>query len=306
MLNRVTLIKVMLVALLVAQTTANKGYSQDGFPLLQGAYLGQQTPGVIPKVFAKGLVSIAGRYEYGVTFSADLKEIYFSAQLPDKTADIYFSTVENNLWQPFKKANFTQGDKAGEMEPFLSLDGKQMYFTAYNADFSDTKIWLANRKGKKWQSAKKLDSPINDEEVFFSTLAKNGDLFFTDIFKSQTYYSAFINGHYGKPKKVAIDFGVHGFISPTRDYLLVDSRSREEASRTDSDIYVYFKQPDQTWSKAINLGTDINSAFSETVPSVTPDGKFMFFSRYDEQHGISNLYWVSTEVIESLRPKSLR
>lgn len=42
MLNRVTLIKVMLVALLAALTTANKGYSQDGFPLLQGLIWGNK------------------------------------------------------------------------------------------------------------------------------------------------------------------------------------------------------------------------------------------------------------------------
>lgn len=49
-------------------------------------------------------------------------------------------------WTAFEKVNFTQGEKAGEMEPNVSDDGKRIYFTAYNADFSDTKIWYVNRQ----------------------------------------------------------------------------------------------------------------------------------------------------------------
>ncbi|RZQ53365.1 hypothetical protein C1E23_09785 [Pseudoalteromonas phenolica] len=29
----------------------------------------------------------------------------------------------------------------------------------------------------------------------------------------------------------------------------------------------------------------------------------MFFSRFDEKEGFSNIYWLSNEVIEKLRPK---
>ena len=67
-------------------------------------------------------------------------------------------------------------------------------------------------------------------------------------------------------------------------------------------IYVYFKNKNG-WSKSINLGNKVNSNFSETCPSITPDGKYLFFSRYDEEGGLSNFYWVSTEIIEKLRPE---
>lgn len=277
---------------------SSKSYSQAEFPVLEAPYFGQKPPGLTPEVFAPGVVSINGRYEYGITFSPALDEMYFSAQKEGQTADIYFSKLEDKKWKPIQKANFTKGKKAGEMEPFLSLDGEKIFFTAYNSDFTDTKIWVANRVKSGWGNARKLDSPINDEEVFNSILAKNGDLFYTDIFKSKTYYSAFKNGKYPKVQEVEIEFGIHGFISPSQDYLLVDARSKE-----DKDIYVYFKKKDGTWSKPINLGDTVNSDFGETVPSVTPDGKYLFFSRYNEEGGLSNFYWVSTRVIENLRPK---
>ncbi|WP_068547716.1 TolB family protein [Thalassotalea crassostreae] len=279
-----------------------KSYSGDEFPILQGDYFGQQEPGLTAEIFAKDIVSINGRYEYGISFSPALNEMYFSVQQEGETANIYFSKLKANKWQPIQKANFTKGRKAGEMEPFLSLDGKELYFTAYNPDFTDTKIWVAQRVNNGWGEARKLDSPINEEEVFNAVLAKNGDLFYTDIFKSKTYFAAFKNGKYPQVEEVGIEFGVHGFISPSQDYLLVDARNQEDKNRKDKDIYVYFKNQDGTWSKPINLGEAVNSKFGETVPSVTPDGKYLFFSRYNEEGGLSNLYWVSTQVIEDLRP----
>jgi Tol biopolymer transport system component len=283
---------------------SSKSFSQDGFPVLEGPYFGQKLPGLTPQIFAQGTVSINGRYEYGISFSPDLDEMYFSVQKKDETADIYFSKLEDKKWKPIQKANFTKGKKAGEMEPFVSLDGKKIYFTAYDPDFTDTKIWVANRVNSGWGNTRKLDSPINNEEVFNSILAKNGDLFYTDIFKSKTYYSVFKNGKYPKVQEVDIEFGIHGFISPSQDYLLVDARNKEDKNRKDKDIYVYFKKKDGTWSKPINLGDKVNSNFGETVPSVTPDGKYLFFSRYNEEGGLSNFYWVSTKIIENLRPKS--
>ena len=63
-----------------------------------------------------------------------------------------------------------------------------------------------------------------------------------------------------------------------------------------------FKKKDDTWTKPINLGMTINSKFDETVATVTPDGKYLIFSRRTEGNAL-NLYWVSAEVIENLRPK---
>jgi hypothetical protein len=55
--------------------------------------------------------------------------------------------------------------------------------------------------------------------------------------------------------------------------------------------------------KPYNLGDIVNISFHEIVPSITSDGKYLFFSRYNKEDGFANLYWVSTQVIENVRPK---
>jgi hypothetical protein len=281
---------------------SSNSYGQDEFQVLEGPYFGQKPPGLIPELFAPGIISISGRHEMGVSFSPDLDEMYFAVQ--EKTgvpADIYFSKLEDKKWTPFKKANFTKGKKAGEMKPTVSHDAKKIYFSAYNADFTDNSIWYVNRLNNGWSDAIKLDSPLNEDDVMTSTFAKNGDLYYTNFSKRKTYYAPNINGKYPKFQEAEIEFGGHPFISPSQDYLIVDARNREDKNQK-SDFYVCFKKKDGTWTKPINLGITVNSTFDEKSANVTPDGKYLIFSRRSEGNALK-LYWVSTEVIENVRPK---
>ncbi|WP_086933967.1 TolB family protein [Agarilytica rhodophyticola] len=293
---------ISIVLLLNILVISSMSYSRDKLPTRETHYLGQKPPSLIPEIFAPGIISINGRYEHGISFSPELDEVYFSANKKGGLTDIYFSKLENGKWKPVKKAKFTQGRKDEEMHPFVSLDGEKIYFTALNSDNTDTKIWYAKRLGNAWSKAAKLESPINKNDVFYSNLAKNGDLFYTNISKRKMYYSPNKNGKFPEVQELDIKFGIHGFISPSQDYLLVNARNKNEG-RKDHDIYVYFKKKDGTWTHPINLGNSVNSKFNETVPSLTPDGKYLFFSRYNEEGGLSNFYWVSTKIIESLKPK---
>ena len=103
-------------------------------------------------------------------------------------------------------------------------------------------------------------------------------------------------------KALDIEFGVHGFIAPGGDYLLVNTQiNKEDENRNDHDLFVIFKEKDNSWSKPINLGPSVNTHHSETVARITPDGKFLFFGRYNEPDKRSNIYWVSTKVITQLK-----
>jgi WD40-like Beta Propeller Repeat len=272
-------------------------YGQE-YTELQGYYLGQPLPGETPVVFAPGIVSVNGRYEFAVSFSPDLEEIYFTGKRKGESSSVYFSKLIDKKWTNPKKANLTKGKKSGEMEAFVNLSGKIIYFTA--SDSKGVEIWCATRSENWWSSAIKLDSPINNDMVFYSNEAKNGDLFYKNVSKGKMFYAPNKNGKFPEVFEVGIEYGSHGFIAPSQDFMLIDALKDNDKTK-DKDIHVCFKKKDGAWTKPINLGTGVNSNFNETCPSIAPDGKYLFFSRYNEEGGLPNIYWVSTNIIDRLK-----
>ena len=94
----------------------------------------------------------------------------------------------------------------------------------------------------------------------------------------------------------------HPFIAPDESYLLFDAERKDGFG--ESDIYISFKQKDGTWSNGVNLGDKINTNAWEASASITPDGKYLFFSRNVGSDKFENvdIFWVSTEVINKVRP----
>lgn len=296
------IIGILVFALFLNACNTKKQQPKDTVsPTTEASYFGQDPPGMTAEIFAPGVVSLDGRYEHGISFSPNLDEMYFSAEQEDGDPDIYFSKREGENWTQIKKAKFTKGKKAAEMHPFVGLGDNRIYFTAFDSIFSDEKVWSVDRLENGWGEAKLLDSPINDDLVFYPNTAKNGDLFYFNLSKRKMYYAPSKNGKYPEVQEMEIEFGVHGFISPSQDYMVVNSRNKEDDQRDDSDIYVYFKKKDGSWSKAVNLGDSVNTTFPETCPSITPDGKYLFFGRYNEEGGLSNFYWISTAVIDTVK-----
>jgi len=284
----------------------NKQKSQNlDLKKIQVSYYGQNVPGVDPVIFAPGIVSIEGRNEYGISFSPDFDELYYSASKNDSLPNIFFSKLENDKWTIPIKINFTKGLKEAEMHPFVSFDRNKIFFTAHNADYTDTKIWYVNRIDKSWSKAIKMTSRLNDDEVFYLNQSENEDFYYTNISKFKIYTASNKGEKLNEIHDTEIEFGIHGFISPSQDYLLLNARNKENTERKDNDIYVCFKEKSGKWTKPINLGNKINSEFDETCPSLTPDGNYLFFSRYNEENELSNFYWVSSETIENLRPTEL-
>jgi hypothetical protein len=81
--------------------------------------------------------------------------------------------------------------------------------------------------------------------------------------------------------------------------------AKREDGYGDSDIYISFLKQDGSWSAAINLGDKINTQGWEAAASVTPDGKYIFFSRNmgSENYENVDIMWVDAQIIETLRPK---
>jgi hypothetical protein len=86
------------------------------------------------------------------------------------------------------------------------------------------------------------------------------------------------------------------YISPEEDYLIFSGGEN-------ADLYIRFKNNTDQWGEPVNLGGKINTVQWERFPYVSPDGKYLFFTRGNSDE--SNLYWVSTAIIDSLKKTSI-
>jgi hypothetical protein len=68
---------------------------------------------------------------------------------------------------------------------------------------------------------------------------------------------------------------------------------------------VSFRQPDGSWTVTIGLGEPINTKEMERFPAVSPDGKYLFFTRDTPAHD-EDVYWVSAGIIGKLKATAIK
>lgn len=280
----------LLFSVLVMSGTS---YSQDDIPIPDGPYLGQTPPGSTPKVFAPGIVNTEEFIEIQGMFGADMNTFYF-VRLDEKDIALNVIEYKNNQW---KQSVVKQGVSA----PSISSDGKTIYL---NNSY-------IKRTSDGWSEPKKHGAPFDDIDIMRLSASSNGTYYF-DTFTPKTMdtpirYSRSINGKYELPKSLGPQFGIgrynaHPFIAPDESYIIFDSVREEGYGR--SDLYISFRAADDSWGPALNLGDKINTAHSEKNPSLSPDGKFLFFSlRKKRGNEDVTINWVDAQIIETLRPK---
>jgi hypothetical protein len=72
------------------------------------------------------------------------------------------------------------------------------------------------------------------------------------------------------------------------------------------DLYLALRLPDGTWSKPRNLSPRINSAYFEHSPRISPDKKYLFFTRsngWDPRKHSADIYWAA---LKEYLPESYR
>ncbi|UCE07566.1 MAG: PD40 domain-containing protein [bacterium] len=105
----------------LAQNVVNSHtQNQADFSVLKGPYLGQKPPGMIPEIFAPGIVKNCP------SFNLDGNELYFRGQKKD---GILFMLCKNGEWTVPKIATFSS-EKYSDLNPYLSPDGKYLFFTS--------------------------------------------------------------------------------------------------------------------------------------------------------------------------------
>ena len=284
----------------------NNCSQQDDFPVLKGPYLGQKPPGLVPEIFAPGIVSTSGFNERDVTFSSDGKELYFTQWPKEGDWKIMCMRQENGEWTEPRSASFS--GEYDEAEAFFTPDERKIFFIsnrpkAKNGNPETWEIWYVERNGKGWGTPRILGSPF--EGGFYTTFTKDWKMYYTA--NSDLYVSKYDNGKFSSPERLGNNVNTdkeeyNSFISPDESFLIFSSHGWEE-SLGEGDLYICFRREDGTWTRARNMGPGVNSSARDYCPSVSPDGKYFFFS--SRRSGDEDIFWVDAKIIENLKPNDL-
>jgi hypothetical protein len=317
---------------------ATEDVSAGAFPEVRGPYLGQESPGLEPRLFAPGIVS-TGLATRDVAMTPDGTELYFSVTLGARTM-IMVTNMEDGVWTEPVVAPFS--GRFLDIEPCISPDGRRFFFLSTRPQPGQEEkpgwvyqdIWAMDREGDGWGEPYNLGPPVNsDAPEYFPSVTADGTLYFTREGEDQvsaTYRSRLVDGGYTEPEKLGPEVNCgrnrfNVFVAPDESFAIVPALGRED-SLGGVDYYVVFRSDDDVWSEPINLGEAVNQPEGrEWSASLSPDGKYLFFmsSRaYGETDiplisrsitdllglstqpgwGSSDVWWVSAEVIERLRP----
>lgn len=274
-------------------------------------YLDSNPPGLEPRIYAPGILSLSDRYEHGLAIRNNGQEHYFGidgGEIWTYNGLVSLKRTENNKLT-FDTLDFTDNIKRKNDgiiggEPCFSLDNKVMYFvTDYPTD-----IWkvVINEDGK-WGTPAKLDSTVNtDNSEWYPIVSYDNCLYFSSILNDTAVIlrSELVNGEYKNASKFIAKFNYDcgdQVFSRNMDYIIF--ASPRTGGYGENDLYVAFKKKNGDWTDGFNLGPKINTQGSELAPYISPDNKYFFFTRRDQFNGATNsdIYWVNLDIISKLK-----
>jgi hypothetical protein len=285
----------------------------------------ENPPGDTPKIFAHGKISI-GKENGAITFAPNGKELWFARIAPPR---IFYMENKGGSWSEPQTAPFS--GKYKDLYPSLSPDGKKLFFASNrpakkkveSEDNSQVQIWECRKMQSGWTEPRNLGSVINfgmyqicpsisaKGTLFYNLVISTKDSSYLDIYESKHIYNTF-----AKPQSLGLSINSASldyspFIAKDESYIIFASRRHGYGK---GDLFISFKKSNGEWTEAINMGPQINTRFNEDFPSVSPDGKYLFFNsnrigkcNTEEKPKMFNyIYWVKADIIEKLKPNYLK
>lgn len=307
----------------------------NAFPMLTEPYLGQPAPGDRPVLFASGIVSTDTR-EWSMALTPDGREIFFGLATREMQA-ILHTAIEDGRWTPIAIAEFS--GEFDDLDLTMAPSGNRLYFSSARPAVAGgkkpehTDIWYVDRSDEGWGDPVRLPEPINSpaRELYPSESNAGQLIFFSNRpgghGGSDLYSAEIMPDGFGPPTNLGPNVNTEAgetdaCISPDGSYLIFTSGRDGGFGR--GDLYITFKLADGSWAQAQNLGPRVNTEYTEFCPSISADGKLLFFTSNRSRPrpiptrdgglrsrlGVTNndnppdidIYWMDASFIESLRP----
>ena len=269
-----------------------------------------------PVLFASGAISTDDR-EYGITFSPDGTEAYFTRRRGRERQQIFVSRFVEGAWTEAELAPFSSG---WDESPFLTRDGQRLLFSSrrdvpgWDRVRGNNNLWVVEREGDGWSEPMPLpgdvnrprrggrDSPARSEGG--PVLLDDGTLLYwtnedpewgNDLYVADQEDGAFVN-----PRRLLLNSVLtetNPALSPDGRFLLFQADRDGSGIEGGDGLYVSART-DYGWSQPRPLPEPINSPSNEGYPSFSPDGRYFFFaSDRRARSGSWSIYYVETEAL---------
>ena len=313
-----------LIFLLFVYTGFINAQNTQEFTDLYGDYLGQTPPGDTPVVFALGIISTDSLIEHSSpSFSPDGKEVFWWIVRSPKTSEEKWTSrgmtircIEDR-WTVPEVTPYYGG-------PTFSIDGKRLYFPGLYPDKKVDGPYFIDKQGNGWSQPKKLGIVARFPEIKGAgsfSITRNGTIYFCgdtegneQVKDNRIFRTKLINGEYTKlellPQSINLSpyDNLFSCIAPDESYLIFTSN--REGSFGGGDLYISFHDINaDAWTEPINMGIPVNTDKDERLPGLSPDGKYLFFTRLtrmDSQGFDHDIFWVSTGIIQKLKEKAIK
>ena len=266
---------------------------------IKEAYFGEEPPGLRPKLFAPGIISTHGHFEFACTFSPDGKEFYFTRRADEGGRNVIMvSTWKEDGWTAPDTAGFSK--EGWDHEPHISPDGKKLYFGTTRIkpgeDGPGYGLWVMQRTLTGWCE------PEFAADGMYASATNDGSIYVTDI-SGQTEGGIIKLSRKGDAFQAPVRLGggvnspvngIHPFIEPDEHFVLFDCH-RPEGFGGEGDIYVAYRDDEGRWGDAYNLGEEVNGPGTEFCASLSPDGKYIFYTKNRD------IYWVSSGILDTYK-----
>ena len=308
--------KILIFCLLVL-TASNLLSQQNEFPKLTGPYLGQKPPGLVPELFASGIVSTLRNEHCPAVFSPNNDEVFWSATDGQKFY-LFRSYLDKSVWTSPSIPEFTKGLDA--TNPVFSVDGKRLFFVSQLIENNKwlLTLWYVEKTPSGWSERKKVDEITTFGNIGYQvSFTRNGTIYFASdkeggFGSKDLYRSAFVNGKYTKPENLGnvinSEFWEESvYVSPDESFILFRRNKRIENDLV-SDFYISYNNKDQ-WTEP-KLFTDKLGAKGDGMwIGMSPDQQYIFFVKKGIVNQFttngSEMFWVDAKIIEELRSKEL-
>jgi Tol biopolymer transport system component len=241
-----------------------------------------------------GVVSTDGGEAFP-TLTPDGTTLYFATHEQGWTGfHIVASRLMDGQWSRPRPVTFDTpfNDRA----PFVSPDGETLFFSsdrplpgARSTRAGHFNLWYVTRvPDGSWSEPQPVAGVNSGANDFHPAVTADGTLYFSsnrpgghgqyDLYRVERVGDA-----YGAPANLGPGINTPGeetdvYVSPDESYLIVIATERAGGIGGD-DLWLSVRRGD-SWGALVNLGQPVNSSSYEYGPSVSPDGRHLYFTTH--------------------------